>query len=130
VLEELMRWESILVITRTATRDVEIAATTVHAGERLLLLTGSAGRDVEVFEQPDHFDPDRANNGHLMFGSGAHHCLGRHLARLELRVALEAMHERVPSYRVDPARPPRRYTAMSRGASEVHLLVDEVRPAR
>jgi hypothetical protein len=43
--------------------------------------------------------------------------------------SLEAMHQRVPSYRSDPERPPRRYTAMSRGASEVHLLVDEVLPA-
>jgi cytochrome P450 len=79
-----------------------------------------------VFVEPDRVDVTRENIGHLMFGTGPHHCLGRHLARLELRVALEVMHRRMPSYRRDPAQPPRRYTAMSRGVSELHLLVDEL----
>ena len=124
VLEELMRWESILVVTRTATRDVEVAGVKMRAGDRMMLLTGSAGRDDSEFDDPDSVDFGRANVRHLMFGTGPHHCMGRHLARLELRVALEEIHKRIPTYRADPDRPARRYTAMSRGARELHLLID------
>ena len=124
VLEELMRWESILVITRTATRDVEIDGNLVREGEHLLLLTGSAGRDSEAFERADEFDITRRNVNHLMFGVGPHRCVGRHLARLELRIALEEIHRLLPTYRGDPDRPPKRYPAMSRGAKELYLLID------
>jgi cytochrome P450 len=123
VLEELMRWESILVVTRTATRDVVVADQKIRAGDRLLLLTGSAGRDEAVFDDPDAVDFDRRNNAHLMFGVGPHRCVGRHLARFEMRVALEEIHQMIPTYRADPERPARRYTAMSRGARELHLVL-------
>jgi cytochrome P450 len=124
VLEELMRWESILVMARTATRDAVVGDTPVAAGDRLLLLTGSAGRDEALFDDPDTIDFARDNIQHLMFGAGPHRCLGRHLARLELRVAIEEVHRAFPTYRADPAQPAKRYTAMSRGARELHLLVD------
>ena len=124
VLEELMRLESILVITRTATNDTEVAGQPITAGDHLLLLTGSAGRDEAVFADPDTFNTDRVNTAHLMFGSGPHRCLGRHFARSELRVALEALHRLIPTYRLDPDRPPKRYTAMSRGAKQIHLVLE------
>jgi cytochrome P450 len=124
VLEELMRWESILVVTRTAVVDIELGDQKVRAGDRLILLTGSAGRDESVFDDPDSIDFSRSNVGHLMFGVGPHRCVGRHLARMEMRVALEAIHRIHPSYRADPDRPAKRYTAMSRGAKELHLLID------
>jgi cytochrome P450 len=122
VLEELMRLDSILVITRTATRAADVAGQPVAAGDRLILLTGSGSRDETVFTDPDTFDASRENTAHLMFGSGPHRCLGRHFARSELRLALEELHRLVPTYRLDPERPPKRYTAMSRGAKEIHLL--------
>jgi cytochrome P450 len=122
VLEELMRLDSILVITRTATRDTEVAGQPIALGDHLILLTGSASRDEAVFADAATFDASRENSAHLMFGSGPHRCLGRHFARSELRVALEELHRLLPTYRLDPDRPPKRYTAMSRGAKEIHLL--------
>jgi cytochrome P450 len=123
VLEELMRWESILVITRTATRDVTVGDREVREGQHLLLLTGSAGRDEEVFDHADVFDYERPARQHLMFGSGPHRCAGRHLARLELQVGIEELVAAFPDFRADPERSPKRYTAMSRGAKEIQLLV-------
>jgi cytochrome P450 len=123
VLEELMRWESILVVTRTATHDVVIADQKVRAGDRLLLLTGSAGRDETVFHDPDTVDFERTNIDHLMFGTGPHKCIGRHLARFEMRVLLEAIHRHYADYRADSGQPAKHYTAMSRGARELYLLV-------
>ena len=123
VLEELMRLESILVITRTATRDVQLGDHAIKAGDHLLLLTGSAGRDEDRFDAPDLVDIDRPQIDHLMFGSGPHRCAGRHVARLELRLALEELHAAYPAFRADPDCPAKRYTAMSRGARELRLLV-------
>jgi cytochrome P450 len=125
VLEELMRFESILVIARTATRDTEVNGRQIREGDHLLMLTGSAGRDESVFSDADTVDFERENIAHLMFGVGPHRCLGRHLARLEIKIALEEIHRRIPTYRADPARPAKRYTAMSRGARELFLLVGE-----
>jgi cytochrome P450 len=124
VLEELLRYESILVITRTATRDTVVGGEMIRSGDHVLLLTGSAGRDESVFPDAQTVDFERANVGHLMFGVGPHRCLGRHLARLEIRIALEEIHRRIPTYRADPARPAKRYTAMSRGAKELVLRID------
>jgi len=100
-----------------------IADQKIRTGDRLLLLTGSAGRDEAVFENPDTIDFTRENIPHLMFGVGPHRCVGRHLARFEMRVALEEIHRLIPTYRADPERPAKRYTAMSRGARELHLLL-------
>jgi cytochrome P450 len=129
VLEELMRFESILVIARTATRDTRVHGQEIREGDHLLLLTGSAGRDESVFSHPDTIDFDRENIAHLMFGVGPHRCLGRHLARLEITIALEEIHRRIPTYRADPDRPAKRYTAMSRGARELFLVIGDATTA-
>jgi cytochrome P450 len=62
--------------------------------------TAAAGRDPEQFPDPDTFIPDRSPNRHLAFGAGPHRCVGSHLARLELRIALEEWHARIPDYRI------------------------------
>jgi cytochrome P450 len=59
-----------------------------------------ACRDPEVFPDPDHFVADREPNRHLAFAAGPHRCLGSHLARMELAVAMEEWHRRIPDYRV------------------------------
>jgi cytochrome P450 len=78
----------------------------VPQGAVLLALTGSANRDEAYFESPDRWDPHRPPTPHLAFGTGHHQCLGMHLARLELRIALDAVLDRLPSLRCDPAYPP------------------------
>jgi hypothetical protein len=78
-------------VFRTATRDVELAGTTIPQGATLAVLIGSANRDERRFPEPDVFDVSRDARGHLGFGFGEHFCLGSALARLEARVALEAL---------------------------------------
>lgn len=77
--------------SRTATEDVEIGGCPIRAGQQVAFAYPSANRDPELFPRPDDFDLDRENKRHLAFGSGAHKCVGRTLARLELRVALEEL---------------------------------------
>jgi len=96
-VEEMLRWVTpIKNMARTATRDVEIRGRTIPEGDKLLLLYPSANRDEDVFDDPDSFDIGRTPNDHLAFGFGAHFCLGNQLARMELRVMVERILERLP----------------------------------
>ncbi|OLO25803.1 cytochrome P450 [Streptomyces sp. MNU77] len=122
-LEELMRYESIVAQARLVVADTEIAGQPLHKGEFVVTLTGSAGRDERQFDRPDEIDFDRPAKPHLMFGAGVHRCIGSHVARMELRVALEELHRTHPGYRRDPARPPHRHTGLERGTTELHLLL-------
>jgi cytochrome P450 len=100
-VEELLRAHAIVNPARTATTDAIIAGDVeVRAGDRVLLATAFATRDPLEFDQPNVIDFDRHNNRHLAFGAGPHRCLGSHLARIELRVALEEFHRRIPRYRL------------------------------
>jgi cytochrome P450 len=100
-VEELLRAHAIVNPSRTATVDTTIAdGVNVHAGDRILLATALATRDPSEFERPATIDFDRQGNRHLAFGAGPHRCLGSHLARLELVIALEEFHRRIPSYRL------------------------------
>jgi cytochrome P450 len=67
-----------------------------------LLSFAAANRDPRAFTDPTHFDVNRKPNRHLAFGLGAHRCLGSHIARLELRIALEELFRRIPDFTVDP----------------------------
>jgi len=92
LVEEAVRFESpVQTVFRTATRDVEIAGGTIPAGRLVAVLLGSANRDERRFADPDRFDVGRDTRGHFGFGFGEHFCLGAALARLEARVALEAL---------------------------------------
>jgi cytochrome P450 len=66
----------------------------------VLLLSRTANRDPEVFEDPDDIDLTRKPNRHLAFGFGPHICVGMHLARASLRVAVGEWHKRIPQYRI------------------------------
>jgi cytochrome P450 len=78
-------------VFRTATEDVELAGTRIPKGSYVVPLLGSANRDERQFPNPDQFDLARSPQGHVGFGFGKHFCLGASLARLETRVALEAL---------------------------------------
>ena len=67
-----------------------------------MVLLGAANVDDAEFPNADELDWDRQVNRHLAFGGGIHRCLGSHLARLELRVALREWHRRIPDYRIKP----------------------------
>jgi cytochrome P450 len=105
-VEEALRWESpVQFAAREATVDTEVGGVPVPAGSGVTCVLGSANRDETRFEDPDRFDIFREEQGHMAFGEGAHLCLGAHLARLEARVALEAVLERLPGLRLDPSVP-------------------------
>lgn len=104
-IEEFLRFYAPVTIARVITTDAQIAGCPVEAGQRLLLSFPSANRDEAVFDRPDEVVLDREHNRHLAFGVGVHRCLGSNLARMELRVALQAWLERFPRFElaVDPA---------------------------
>jgi cytochrome P450 len=92
MIEETLRFDApIQLVLRTATQDVEIGGVRIPRGATVAPLIGSAHRDERRFPDPDRFDVTRASQGHLGFGFGKHFCLGASLARLEARVALEAL---------------------------------------
>jgi cytochrome P450 len=94
-VEECVRWTSPAAYNRrTATRDVDFHGCAIRAGDKVVFWQASANRDEKVFTEPMRFRVDRAPNPHLGFGHGVHHCLGANLARLELRVILEATLDR------------------------------------
>jgi cytochrome P450 len=106
-IEELMRVHTPVVAGgRHATADFEIGGVEVKAGDDLRVVWAAADMDPDMFPEPTRVDFARPNNRHIAFASGFHRCLGSHLARLELRVALETLHRRIPDYRLDPNRPP------------------------
>jgi cholest-4-en-3-one 26-monooxygenase len=95
-IEEMLRFKSpVIYMRRTALEDTELEGQRIRKGDKLLLYYPSANRDEDVFERPDEFVFDRANNHHLAFGIGEHFCIGTHLARLETRVMFEGILERM-----------------------------------
>jgi cytochrome P450 len=100
-IEEAVRWEPpLLVFTRVATRDAELAGVPIPAGSSVMPMLGSANRDEERWADPDRFDIFRPAKPHIGFGYGVHVCLGMHLARLEMRVALNVLLDRrQPAFR-------------------------------
>jgi len=106
VIEETLRWEtSVTMVNREATQDVEVDGCPIPKGAGILALVGSANRDDAHYEDADEWDPHREPKPHMAFGTGIHQCLGMHLARLELRIGLNAVLDRLPNLRLDPAFP-------------------------
>jgi cytochrome P450 len=103
-VEEVLRIEPSVFSWRRRTRQaVEIGGVPVPANANLLALLGSANRDPAVFEDPERFDIHRKNaKDHLAFGHGSHICLGAPLARLEARVVIEELGQRLPGLRLVP----------------------------
>jgi cytochrome P450 len=103
-IEEGLRWEPPLTgIARTAMKDVEVAGVRVPAGSPISVCMGAANRDPARFAEPDRFDLFRETKPHMAFATGPHTCLGLHLARMETRCALNALFDRLPNLRLDPA---------------------------
>jgi cytochrome P450 len=101
-VEELLRYDSPAQgLSRTLTRDVTLHGTTMRQGEKVLLLFGSANRDERAFPEPDVFDIERRSEHQVAFGRGIHFCLGASLARMETRIALNALLDKVPDWEVD-----------------------------
>ncbi|MDA8063843.1 MAG: cytochrome P450, partial [Actinomycetota bacterium] len=121
-IEEALRYDSPVQLTsRIATEDVEVGGSSIGKGQSIVASIGGANRDPEVFADPDRFDVERPDaDRHLSFSLGIHHCLGAPLARLEARLALEALVGRFPDLAL--AGPPvRRRLMVLRGFEHVAL---------
>ena len=87
---------------RYATADFELAGVPVYKGDKIHVMWAGANLDGSAFDNPSEVDFRRPSNRHIAFASGFHRCLGSHLARQELRCALEEFHKRIPDYSVAP----------------------------
>jgi cholest-4-en-3-one 26-monooxygenase len=106
-VEEVLRWFSpVHYFRRTAACDTVLGGERIAEGEKVVVWLAAANRDPAVYADPHRFDITRHPNPHLAFGHGTHFCLGAHLARLELRVTLPMVFERMPDLRL--AGPPER----------------------
>ncbi|MFC6884574.1 MULTISPECIES: cytochrome P450 [Actinomadura] len=102
-LEELLRFVPLgseTGLPRVATRDVRLGGVLVRAGDTVMAARTAASRDEKVFGDGERLDLGREENPHLAFGYGLHHCVGAHLARLELQVAFSALLRRFPGLRL------------------------------
>jgi cytochrome P450 len=110
-------------VPRLVKRDVQLAGTDIKAGGVAVLLLGAANTDADEFAAAARVDFARERNRHLAFGGGPHRCLGSHLARMELRVALEELHRRIPHYAIQPGETPR-YSSAIREVKYLPLVWD------
>lgn len=126
VLEEVLRWESpVQYVSREATREVELGGCVVPEGGLAMLAIGSANRDEARFEDPDRFVVGRPNvSDHVAFGFGEHFCAGSHLGRLEAKIAVGALLERLPNLRPDPDAPARMVGLAFRSPDRLPVLFD------
>lgn len=114
-VEELLRWETpVPMVVRWAREESSLGGEVVAAGHHVMVNLSAANLDPAEFADPLTVRFDRAGNRHLAFGGGAHRCLGSHLARRELRIALREWHRRIPEYSLTPGyevryRPPLRF---------------------
>jgi cytochrome P450 len=111
-VEESLRLEpAAAVVDRYATSDAELSGARIRAGDPVTVSIAGANRDPAIFPDPDRFDVRRPNaTRHLAFAHGPHFCLGAHLARLEARIAVATLLDRLPQLRLDD-----RYPAAPRG---------------
>jgi cytochrome P450 len=124
VIDESLRLEpAAAVIDRYATVDTELGGASVAVGDLVRISISAANRDPAVFANPDRFELTRANHRrHLAFAQGPHVCVGVHLARLETRAGLQALLERLPGLRLDPALTPQVRGLVFRKPPRVQVL--------
>jgi cytochrome P450 len=103
-VEEMLRWASSTIYNRrTATTEIERHGQVIQPGDKVVLWWQAANFDERAFADPQRFDIRRDPNPHLSFGNGTHFCLGANLARLEIRLVLDGLLDRVES--IAPAGP-------------------------
>lgn len=102
-VEEFLRFHTpVMGIVRRVAKPVELHGVEMFPGDSVMVMIGAANVDDAQFDDPHELQLGREDNKHYAFGGGPHRCLGSHFARLELRLALEEFHKRIPDYAVRP----------------------------
>lgn len=100
-VEELLRLQTpVMQVLRVVAQEHEMHGVQMKPGDHVMVMLGSADTDPSEFDDPHELLIERGSNRHFAFGGGPHRCLGSHLARLELHLALEELHKRLPDYRL------------------------------
>ncbi|MBG02077.1 MAG: cytochrome P450 [Acidimicrobiaceae bacterium] len=127
-IEEGLRFEApVGGLFRMAKEDTAVGGTELREGDHIWLIFAAANRDPDMFSQPDTFSVDRENaRDHLAFGHGEHFCIGATLARLEARIAVEQILERMENIRLVEGKNKFEYedTFVLRGLKELHIAFD------
>jgi len=124
-VDELLRAYSVVNGRRTVTRDVEIGGAPMRAGDFVMISSELANLDPEAFENPTRVDFERKGaHKHMAFSYGVHHCVGMHLARRELRIALETWLQLVPQFHVSSHKSPTVRISGVFGIDDLHLQWD------
>jgi cytochrome P450 len=122
--EELLRRYTFTVPPRIVAKDIVFEGVEMKARERAMLFLPAADLDPKEFANSDSYDLNRENKAHIAFNAGPHRCLGSHLARVELQVLYEVLVARLPTFRLDPQRPPTFHCGHVLGVDSLHLLWD------
>lgn len=122
-VEELVRFTAIVSPARRVAQECSYRGLEMHEGDLVMLSTPSACRDESAFPEPDAVVFERHPNPHVGFAVGPHRCLGMHLARRELRIALQEIHSRMPDYALPPGRRPVLYGGGVKGVASLPLVV-------
>lgn len=125
-IEEMLRYDPPVQMTvRTAKQDINVGGADIAAGTFAFVLLAAANRDPKQFPNPSTFDVGRDPNDHVAFGEGIHFCLGAPLARLEGAIAIGAVLERFPGFRLADAgfKPTYRGSMALRGLNQLPLAI-------
>lgn len=121
-VEETVRlYAPVVAVGRSVRQDCEVAGEQLKVGDRVALNYAAASRDPEVCSNPERFDIEREEVVHTAFGVGPHRCLGEHLARLEIRVAVEEFLQRIPDFELVPGTTPVYESGQLRTMKNLHL---------
>jgi len=119
-VNEFLRYESpVQSVRRMAAQDLELHGQKIAKGDTLLLLLGSANRDPEHYTNADQLDITRADNKHLAFGTGIHHCLGSSLAEVEGQIAVGTLLKRFPNLKMKSTNVEFKFPFALRGPKEL-----------
>jgi len=123
-IDEAVRWEATdPIFRRLVTEDVTLCGVDIPAGAIVEMNLGAANHDPTRWERPDEFDPRRPPRPNVGFAGGPHVCLGMHVARAEMWVAMNAVLDRLPNLRIDPEAPPVRIIGLEhRGPNGIPVV--------
>ena len=111
----------VVAVGRSVREAVDVAGVSLHPGDRIALNYAAASRDPEVCSNPARFDVQRSEVVHTAFGVGPHRCIGEHLARLEIRVAIEEFLKRIPEFELEPGTAPQYESGQLRTMKNLRL---------